>query len=261
MTVQPQTTQSPRRVPFLDEARGLLLFIMVLYHCIYDLISIFGVRSPLLHSPFLHNVVQPWSAGGFILISGIVCRYSRNNLKRGLQTFGVGLGITLLTAVALPSQIVRFGVLHMLGCCMILYALLRPLHKFGSSSAAIAGIAVCILLFLLTRHIARGYLGAASLRFPLPDAWYQSSLLFPLGIHPRSFFSSDYFPLLPWMFVFFAGSFLGIFFVNNALPEFFYRSHSKVLSWVGRHSLIIYILHQPVIYGALLLWFRLVPPT
>ena len=259
MTVQSQTTQSPRRVPFLDEARGLLLFIMVLYHCIYDLISIFGISSPLLHSPFLHNVVQPLAAGGFILISGIVCRYSRNNLKRGLQTLGVGLGITLITAVAMPSQLVLFGVLHMLGSCMILFALLRPLHKLGHSAAALIGMAVCILLFVLTRYIARGYLGTESLQLALPPEWYQSPFLFPFGIHPRGFFSSDYFPLLPWMFVFFCGSFLGIFFVNDFLPDFFYRPHSNVLSWVGRHSLIIYILHQPVTYGVLLLWFRLVP--
>ena len=76
---------------------------------------------------------------------------------------------------------------------------------------------------------------------------------FPLGFRSPDFASADYFPLLPWVFMFLAGTFLGRYAKAGKFPEFMYRSRVPFFSWIGRHALIIYVLHQPVIYGIMLL--------
>lgn len=69
------------------------------------------------------------------------------------------------------------------------------------------------------------------------------------------FYSTDYFALLPWLFLFWAGYFLcGI--VGRQRMEPLRRSVCPPLGWLGRHSLLLYLLHQPVIYGVLLVVFR-----
>lgn len=75
--------------------------------------------------------------------------------------------------------------------------------------------------------------------------------LFPLGLHPLIFASADYYPLLPWIFLFLAGYWLGVAFLQRRAPEFCYREHLSALGWIGRHALIIYLVHQPVVYGVL----------
>jgi uncharacterized membrane protein len=71
----------------------------------------------------------------------------------------------------------------------------------------------------------------------------------PLGIYTSSFTSSDYFPLLPWAFIFLVGTFFGRFAAAEKFPKFTYQSHIPPLSFMGRHALIIYIVHQPIIAG------------
>lgn len=83
----------------------------------------------------------------------------------------------------------------------------------------------------------------------LPQSLYELGFLFPLGIHPRFFSSADYYPLLPWIFIFGLGCFLGGYFYNGEAPDFCYRPHCPPLARVGRHALLIYLLHQPVAYG------------
>ena len=85
----------------------------------------------------------------------------------------------------------------------------------------------------------------------LPRSWYEGcgDWLCPLGIHSSTFFSSDYFPLLPWVFVFFFGVFLGRLAKEGKFPRFFAASHIPFFAFTGRHALLIYILHQPVILG------------
>jgi uncharacterized membrane protein len=84
-----------------------------------------------------------------------------------------------------------------------------------------------------------------------------------LGLSPSNFFSVDYFPLFPWLGVVLGGYGLS-FFITNTLQRLdalhiFRSPHSSVLSWPGRHSLLIYLLHQPILLGVL--WLVLGSPT
>ena len=117
--------QGIRRVQMADEWRGLVILLMVFYHGLYDLVVIFGVDFPWFWTKWAH-FLQVFIAGSFIILSGMCCHFSRNNLKRGAIAFGLGLLMTLATWIALPSQVIRFGVLHLLGASMMLFALLRP---------------------------------------------------------------------------------------------------------------------------------------
>ena len=77
-----------------------------------------------------------------------------------------------------------------------------------------------------------------------------------LGFYPFGFFSADYFPLIPWLFLFWTGFYL-YHLVGKERLEPLHRSVCPPLGWLGRNSLMLYLLHQPVIYGVLTVVFLL----
>ena len=121
---QSHSAGKPGRVLLFDELRGLSILLVVIYHGAFDLIAVYGVRIPIFDAPLLQKFLQPLFAGLFVFISGAVSRYSRSNLRRGLACFACGLLITLVTGL-LPMVPDRFGILHLLGASMVLFALLR----------------------------------------------------------------------------------------------------------------------------------------
>ena len=81
-------------------------------------------------------------------------------------------------------------------------------------------------------------------------------VLFPLGIISSTYSSADYFPMMPWFFIFMSGSYFGYWFKNGDMPKSFYKPHCKWLAAVGRVTIWIYILHVPIILGIFSLIFR-----
>lgn len=234
-----------KRVGFLDEMRGLCILLMVAYHGAYDIIYLFGWDIPIFHSAFL-RFAQPFVAGIFIFLSGICCRFSRSNLRRGMVALGLGVLMGVFTLLFLPEQAIYFGILHLLGTAMLLFALLQ---KGLDRLAPLPGLLLCLLLYLFTFGAQRGYLGLPGVAWiTLPSSWAAYPWLLPLGFSAAG---ADYFPLLPWLFVFLGGSYLGTPFVQRDMPDFFYRGRSRFLGVVGRHTIYIYLLHQPVLYGLL----------
>ena len=183
-----------------------------------------------------------------MFISGISSDLSHSNLKRGLKLLGVALAVTLVTYFAVPDEVIVFGILHFLSICMILYGLIKPFSdRFRFNAIAVA---VCAVLFAATMGISSGYLGfSPQLGIILPPSLYTTNWLAPLGIFNETFRSSDYFPLLPWIFVFAAGTIIGKLAAAGRFPAFTYHSRVPFFSWIGRHALILYLAHQPVIYG------------
>lgn len=246
----------PKRVALLDELRGLFILLMVFYHGCYNLAEIFRLDMPFFYS-FPMRFLQLLIAGDFIFISGCVSRYSRSNFKRGLQIFGCGMVLTVVTAVVLPDQIILYGVLHSLGFSMMVFALT---HKFLDKLHPTLGLAACTVIFLGTYFVASGVIGFPPLAAPLPAGLYSTPYLFWLGFPGPGFFSSDYFPVLPWLFFFLAGSYCGVFLKRGSFPAWVYQPHVNWLARVGRHTLLIYMLHQPVLYGVMTALFYLIRP-
>ena len=110
---------------------------------------------------------------------------------------------------------------------------------------------VNFLLFLFTKNINNGYLGFIDAkRIELPESWYTNYFTTFVGFPFRGFYSTDYFSLFPWFFLFLTGFYIfSIFQKKRWLKKTFMRKGIAPLSFLGRHSLLIYLLHQPVIYG------------
>ena len=226
-----------KRVWELDAFRGLCVLGMVIVHFVYDLIDLYALVDWEYPEWFLF--VMKWGGLLFILISGICATLGRRSIRRGVIVVLCGLVCTAVTygmyrfGMAGKGLIIYFGVLHCLGTCMILWWLFKRLPTW---LLAVLGIAMAVAgLYLQTRTFNTGL-------------W-----LMPLGCMPDGFASSDYFPLLPN---------LGYFLLGGVLGRTLYRKQETLLPKVnennpvlrflrlcGRHSLWIYLLHQPVLSG------------
>lgn len=234
-----------QRLNLIDEIRGFLIICMVVYHALYSISYCF--YSPVFNDMFsFFSPVQPVFAAMFIFISGFCCVLSRSNFIRGFKLFIIALLITLVTAVFLPEQIIVFGILHMLSISMMLYDVLKPIIL---KIPEVIGIILCVFFFVLTFNISMGKIGP----FLLPRGVYKINWLFPIGICGYKFYSADYFSLFPWMFIFFLGSFIGLIGIKNGFFKCMYKKRCKILSIIGKHTLLIYIAHQPIIY--VIIWF------
>lgn len=238
--------QKRKRIHFLDELRGLAIVAMVFYHGFFSLAYVFnnawGYRLMTFFMP-----LQPVFAALFIVLSGISSMLSRSNYRRGVKLFLVAIAVTLVTVFAAPGMEIKFGILHFLSLSMILFGAVK---KWVIKWPIKTGVILCLFLFLFTYNLPEGILGFKPfLYIDLPKALYSTEFLFPLGLPSPSFASSDYFPFIPWVFMFFAGGFLGIPVAEGNVPSFMYKRRIRPFAFAGRHSLIIYILHQPVIFG------------
>lgn len=220
-----------KRIWELDALRGLALLGMMGIHFVYDLVDLFGVwnwQQPAWYLFFKNNY-----GAVFFLISGISVTLGSHPVKRGAQVFLCGFlctGVTLamyLLGFAGKGIIIYMGVLQCLGLCMMLWPLFRRCPDWALGALGLAMM------------IAGWYLRTQSFPF-----W----LLTPLGFAPYGFTSSDYFPLLPNFGYFLLGAVVGkrayagrkSLFPRETPPLGLFR-------WMGRHSLMIYLLHQPVL--------------
>lgn len=244
-----------RRIELLDELRGFAILAMIVHHFFLDV----GDVLSLDWGYEIFNklcTVQPIFWAIFIVISGICSRLSRNTVKRGAIVFLSGMLVTLVTAVIMPLMGIEgaeiyFGILHCLGCSMIITGLIMPLIEKIPTGV---GIAVSAILFILSYGINDKKLlfGLITLSEP------KSNILMPLGIYNGSFHSADYFSIIPWIFMFILGAFIGKYAKEGKFPEPCYKRHSKLLAFVGRNSLWFYLGHQVVLYGILYLVFYII---
>ena len=229
-------THGRRRIDWMDACRSLFIVLMIGYHFLFDL-ELFGrITREQLHTPVL-DVLQQIGAGGFILISGVSSRLSRSNVRRGFLTLCAGFLVMIGGYVI--GQPIWFGILQFLGVAMLLYGVLGKYFERVPGTIAVPGYS---LLFFLT------YVWTAS-------SLVQTRLLWPLGFRFQGFSSADYFPLLPWVFVFLLGAWLGGVLKGVRETSRLYRPLPVWCTWIGRHGLIIYLLHQPLLYGLCLLVF------
>ncbi len=247
--MQNKLRSSKTRYYLIDSLRGFALINMIAFHLLYDLFIIFGIDSGWFFQP-LTVVWERFICISFIVISGISFNFSHKAYRRGILLNLFGFVITAVTVIAVPKQAVWFGILNLLGCSMLI---LQPLRSYLEKISPLCGAAVSLLLFSLTYGVPGKYIGFFGIRlFDLPDAMYGFKPLSFLGLRSADFISSDYFPIIPWIFMFAAGYFAWRFIESKELTEIF-KFKIPVLDVLGRYSLWIYLAHQPVIMGILML--------
>lgn len=239
------TAPNKTRYALPDTLRGLTLLSMIAYHGCWDMVYILGADWPWYQSSgaYLWQQSICWT---FILLSGFSFSLGRRHWRRGWLVFGCGAVVTAVTLVVMPGKEIWFGVLTLLGSCMLLGALLeRPLGRVPAG----AGLVLSAALFVLTRSVNRGYLGFEGLRLAaLPGELYRNMATAYLGFPFPGFRSTDYFSLVPWLFLFLTGYFLFRLTGKHlaAAPDL---GRCAPLEALGRRSLLVYMLHQPVLYG------------
>lgn len=218
-----------KRIDIIDALRGCAVIYMVYHHLVYDLVVFSGAPSRLVDNAVI-DILQPLFASVFIVLCGVSSNFSKSNLKRGAITLAVAMCITLVTTIM--DMPINFGVLHLLSVCMLLYGFTRKLFEKINGMLLLV---ICIALAIISSYCVN-------------NIDVQSGNLWILGWQ-GDFVSYDYFPLFPWVFVFLAGTAIGRYIARGRFPQWFYNAKIPVLPAIGRHSLIIYIAHQPVLYA------------
>ncbi len=225
----------------IDFLRGVAIIMMVVFHTLFDL-NYFGYYNiDVMHSLRYFAIA---TASIFIFVSGICTTISYSKRKsytrrfiRGAEIFGFGLIATFVTWVFLKEGFVVFGILHFIGISIIASYFFVRFKKLNF----LMGIA------LVTMGI---YLQGLVFNFP----W-----LLWLGLRMEGFYSVDYFPMLPWYGLFLFGLSFGNKFYPNGRRGFhipnFKNKFIKGFCFLGRHSLLIYLLHQIFIVGILYIIF------
>lgn len=230
----PTLQKKQNRIWEVDALRGLCIPGMILIHVIYDVVNLYGFVDwpyPAWYSLFKNNY-----GALFILVSGISVTLGSRSVRRGVTVFLSGMLVSAVTVgmyflnMAGRGIIIYFGVLHCLGVCMLLWPLFRRLPV---SALTVLGAVMAVIGWWLRGQV-----------FDFP--W-----LMPLGLQFPGFSSSDYFPLLPNLGYFFLGAAFGKRFYPEkrtlfpkANPE---NALIRCLCLWGRNSLLIYLLHQPLI--------------
>lgn len=236
-----------KRLTLPDIIRGYSLLAMIIYHTLWDLAFIAPCSIPWFFSTGAY-IWQQSICWTFILISGFCTGLGHHRLKRGIVILICSLMISVITILVIPDEAVKYGVLCLIASGMLLTV---PLDSFFKKIPPSAGLTVCFCTFLITRNIPDGFLGFEQFNIAgMPSFLYQNNLTAYLGFPGADFRSSDYFPVIPWIFLYFSGYFLFLLFKNNEWLKYLSPFNIRFLQWMGRHSLIIYLIHQPVIYGA-----------
>ena len=244
-----------KRIQFLDALRGICLVSMIAYHTMWDCVNIYGVNAPWFKGGMAH-IWQQSIGWTFILLSGFCFNLGSKSVKRGLTVFACGAVVSIVTIIVMPEDKIIFGVLTLIGSCMMLCCagdkLLRKIPD-------ILGIILNFTVFILLKNIQKGYIGFFGLlKINLPAVLYRNYITSFFGMPFTGFRSADYYPLIPWIFLFLTGYYIYRLADRKNLTAKFTKTEPKreLFTFLGRHSLLIYMLHQPVIYGVLYIIFN-----
>lgn len=245
--IEPRSGSPRPRLLSLDAARGLALIAMATYHFSWDL-EFFGYLAPGTSTQGFLRIYARLIASSFLFLAGfslVLAHYPKIRFAPFLRRLGVIVAAAAVISVATywftPDSWIFFGILHAIAVSsMIGLAFVRvpPLLTLG-----VAAIAIVL---------------PALLRSPSLDApWFWF-----LGLSETMPRSNDYVPLLPWIGALLAGIAVARFMVDRQKLGVLDRlpAGPRWLRWGGRHSLTVYLLHQPILIAGLYLASFVVPP-
>ena len=227
----------------VDAARGVAIIMMIVYHSTYDLDTLggYGIQSTTGYWALFADV----TAGLFLFLVGVSLAISRARtsltgwrlfgkyLARGLRILAYGVVLTGVF-LALGMGVVAFGILHLIGISIIL--------AYPFLGLRFTNLVLGVLIFATGQYILA------------QDLYSQSFWLLPFGVVPEGVIMPDYRPLLPWFGVVLIGLFFGnVVYGDGRRPAVLEEVPvlARPLVPLGRNSLFIYLIHQPIIIALL----------
>jgi len=222
------------RIWELDFVKGVAVICMIIVH-IFEYLGTFAGKN-IVWLPFFYFVKQ-YGAAVFILVSGICIAFSKSSLKRGLVVWVAALFVTAFSYLVViltnnPNQLILWGILHLIGFCMIIYPLLKKIPR-------------PLLLILAILVLVLGYYIRLNVRVT-------QTYLFPIGLKCVDFHTPDWEPILPG---------LGWFMLGIWLKPILYKEKRSLFPWIsemtkginaicfcGRWSLVIYLVHRVILF-------------
>lgn len=235
---------STSRVPLFDTVRGLAIVSMVAFHATYDAVILYGYDLAWFSNAIVQNAWRDSISWTFLILAGIMCSFSRDNLKRAARYLVIALLIWMATTIAAVDTPINFGIIYCMGSSVAIFAVIKPILDRIPTPI---GFLLFAFLFLTTLDIPHGVYGVRYL------AW--------LGFPDANFASGDYYPIVPYSFLLLAGSFVG-----RAIQRHLRESTSAVvfnvdiplLRVIGKHPLEIYLIHQTLLLLLFDVWARFI---
>ncbi|WP_378954896.1 heparan-alpha-glucosaminide N-acetyltransferase [Pelosinus sp. sgz500959] len=216
------------RIWEIDFIRGLAIILMIIFHFIVDLKDFYSY--PLDYLSGFWYLEGKLSAIIFMLICGVSSTLGKKSTRHGIKVFLWAMLLTLVTYLYNENYYIRFGILHFLGISLLSAHFIRRLPIYG-----------LIILSCTTLIIGTTF----------SDQYISNPYLFPIGLRSNSFISMDYYPIFPWYGVFLSGIILGKSLYgdkkNFSVPKLSHHQPEVVISWLGQHSLAVYLTHQPIL--------------
>lgn len=229
------------RIWEVDALRGFMILCVIAAHALYFGEYMLGLwRLPAWLNEFLFR----YAGSLFVILSGLSATLGSRSFRRGLIVFGCGMLLTLGSAIGVllgildEGFIIRFGVLHLLGLCMMLYPLLK---RLSDTALLIFGVVVIGLGYWFTTFTVN------------------ADFLFALGLVSPGFSSGDFFPVFPQLGWFCIGILLGRHLYKEKTTRFPQVNADawpiRWLCFLGRNTLPIFVCHLPVVAGIMyLIW-------
>jgi uncharacterized membrane protein len=224
------------RIAAIDALRGAAICLMIVYHFAYDLRAYGVTSSDFAHDPFWLSfraliVASFMALVGVSLVLAEHAHASRRHFWRRIAVIAAcALAVTVASALAFPETFIYFGILHAIAVSSVLVA---PLVRRPRAALAV-GIAVVV----------------AGLVWSNP--WFDPRPLSWIGFVTTKPATEDFVPLVPWAGVVAIGIAAGDWLTRHPLRALASLGRApRWLQWLGRHSLLVYMIHQPLLLAAL----------
>jgi len=237
--VRQSVSASQARYPAIDALRGAAVILMIAYHFCFDLNQYHLMHQDFYQAPFWLGA-RAFIVTLFLLVVGISLNLAPTNvgskprLKRLLTLATCAALVTLGSMLMFPQSYIFFGVLHFILIASLIGLLMLRYYWLN----LVLGIVILAVGLYFTHPV-----------FDQP--WLQW-----MGLMTHKPITEDYVPLFPWLGV----VLLGIFTGKNLLARPAWLKHNdpgqpiRGLAWMGKRSLLIYMIHQPILLAGLSAW-------
>ena len=233
------------RILWIDVIRGISILAMITFHFAFDMMYFGFAKSDLIYQPDW-RLFERMIAFSFLFIAGLslsITHGSRINWKSFIRRYGVtavcAILISVVTYILFSSDMIRFGILHAISVSGLIGLLFLKLNTLPL-------VLLAFMIFFINTNILK----------PLDGHYFWQWLIYTTDT-PNSL---DYRPIIPWITPFILGMASHQLFKKWGLLEKgkanTYRELS-ILSWLGRNSLAIYLVHQPILFASFSLFLKI----